>query len=79
MMVVAGRSRRMAAENLGKELREMATVGHGATSPTGSGLQSRVGGSVAKTLGDVGAALVAKNVNASLLIVQAATSKGAAC
>ena len=73
MIVLAGRSRRMAVESLGKELREMAVVGHGATSPTGTGPQPRVGGSVAKTLGDVGAALVAKNVNASLLIVQAAT------
>ncbi|KAJ3544910.1 hypothetical protein NMY22_g2626 [Coprinellus aureogranulatus] len=79
MIVIAGRSRRMAVEDLGKELREMAIVGHGATSPTsGSGPQSRVGSSVAKTLGDVGAALVAKNVNASLLIVQAANSRGPA-
>jgi hypothetical protein len=73
MIVLAGRSRRMAVESLGKELREIAVVGHGATSPTGTGSQPRVGGSVAKTLGDVGAALVAKNVNAGLLIVQAAT------
>lgn len=78
MIVIAGRSRRMAVENLGKELREMATVGHGVASPAGAGPQSRVGSSVAKTLGDVGAALVAKNVNASLLIVQASTSKGSA-
>ncbi|KAG2008708.1 potassium:hydrogen antiporter [Coprinopsis cinerea AmutBmut pab1-1] len=61
MIVLAGRSRRMAVEALGPELRRI-------VSETGAG----VGSSAPKTLGDVGAALVATGVNASLLIMQAA-------
>ncbi|KDR84262.1 hypothetical protein GALMADRAFT_236968 [Galerina marginata CBS 339.88] len=63
LIVVAGRSRRLAAESLGGELRTL-------TSEGGSPMSS----SVPKTLGDVGAALVATGVSASLLIVQAAPS-----
>lgn len=62
-VVLAGRSRRLAVENLGTELRTLiAEVG------------SHMGSSVPKTLGDVGAALVASNVDASILVLQAAAS-----
>ncbi|KAH6906820.1 potassium:hydrogen antiporter [Coprinopsis sp. MPI-PUGE-AT-0042] len=53
VIVIAGRSRRLAVESLGSELRKI-------ISETNS------------LLGDVGAALVATNANASLLIMQAA-------
>lgn len=61
MIVLAGRSRRLAVESLHQELR-------GLIIESGSSIST----SVPKTLGDVGAALVATSVNASLLIVQAA-------
>jgi hypothetical protein len=61
MIVVAGRSRRLAVESLHVELR-------GLISESGSTIST----SVPKTLGDVGAALVSTNVDASLLILQAA-------
>jgi len=51
----------MAVESLYNELRTVITE-------SGSSIST----SVPKTLGDVGAALVATNVNASLLILQAA-------
>ncbi len=63
IVVLAGRSRRLAVEELGGELR-------GITSEAASA----IGSSVPKTLGDVGAALVATHVNASLLVLQAAPS-----
>ncbi|KAF8165761.1 Sodium/hydrogen exchanger family-domain-containing protein [Crassisporium funariophilum] len=63
LIVLAGRSRRMAVEALGGELRTLIT-------DAGSSIST----SLPKTLGDVGAALVATNVNASLLILQAAPS-----
>ncbi|PFH50140.1 hypothetical protein AMATHDRAFT_61597 [Amanita thiersii Skay4041] len=64
-MVVVGRSRRMAVLNLQAELRQL--VGERGSS---------IGSSVTKTLGFVGAGMVAANVNASLLVMQsyAATS-----
>ncbi|TFK43902.1 Sodium/hydrogen exchanger family-domain-containing protein [Crucibulum laeve] len=63
LIVVAGRSRRMAVESHSAELRELiAEIG------------SSISSSVPKTVGDVGAALVASNVNASLLILQASSS-----
>jgi len=61
IIVLAGRSRRMAVESLYGELRGLITES-----------QSSISTSVPKTLGDVGAALVATNVKASLLILQAA-------
>ncbi|KAF8806126.1 hypothetical protein BYT27DRAFT_7224470 [Phlegmacium glaucopus] len=61
MIILAGRSRRMAVESLYGELRDLITE-------SGSSIST----SVPKTLGDVGAALVANNVNSSLLILQAA-------
>ncbi|KAJ3517595.1 hypothetical protein NLJ89_g410 [Agrocybe chaxingu] len=63
LIVLAGRSRRLAVENLRGELRTL-------ISETGSSISS----SVPKTLGDVGAGLVAAGVNASLLVLQAAPS-----
>jgi len=60
MIVLLGRSRRMAVEDLKGELKELCESG------------PAIGSSVSKTLGDVGAALVGKNVNASLLVLQAA-------
>jgi len=62
-IVFAGRSRRMAVESLSTELKVV-------IASTGSSISS----SVPKTLGDVGAALVAAGVGASLLVVQAAGS-----
>lgn len=59
MIVVTGRSRRMAMESHRAELQQLIA---------GSG--SPVGSSVSKTLGDVGAALVATSANASLLVLQ---------
>jgi hypothetical protein len=53
----------MAAESLGAELRSLvATVG------------AQLAGSVPKTIGDVGAAFVASNVDASLFVLQAAVA-----
>ncbi|TFK25298.1 potassium:hydrogen antiporter [Coprinopsis marcescibilis] len=67
LIIIAGRSRRLAVEALGPELRQIISETH---SPLGS--------SAPKTLGDVGAALVATGVKASLLIMQAASSSSAA-
>ena len=61
LIVLAGRSRRLAAESLKSELRTLFTDG------------SLIGSASQKTLGDVGAALVATNVQASLLIFQASS------
>ena len=61
MIVLAGRSRRMAVESLHSEL-------HGLVTESGSSISAPV----PKTLGDMGAALVVTNVNASLLVLQAA-------
>lgn len=61
LIVLVGRSRRMAVESLYRELGSLITE-------SGSSIST----SVPKTLGDVGAALVATNVNASLLVLQAA-------
>lgn len=63
VIVITGRSRRMAAESHTSELQQIITE---------SG--APVGSSVSKTLGDVGAALVASNTAASLLILQAFSS-----
>ncbi|KAG6856215.1 hypothetical protein H0H87_006551 [Tephrocybe sp. NHM501043] len=60
VIVVAGRSRRMAVEAHKTELQKVITE-------AGVSLAS----SVSKTLGDVGAALVASNTRASLLVLQA--------
>lgn len=61
LVVVIGRSRRMAPESHVAELRQIVTE---RGSATGSD-------SVSRTLGDVGAALVAAGTNASLLVMQA--------
>ncbi|KAK0491525.1 Sodium/hydrogen exchanger family-domain-containing protein [Armillaria novae-zelandiae] len=61
VIVVMGRSRRMAVESHKKELAKIVAEKGGS-----------IGSSVAKTLGDVGAALVADGARASLLVVQAA-------
>ncbi|KAJ2933926.1 hypothetical protein H1R20_g3174, partial [Candolleomyces eurysporus] len=67
VIVLVGRSRRMAVESLGAELRTfVSTIG------------AQLGGSVPKTIGDVGAALVASNVDASLFVLQAAAGNSAA-
>lgn len=63
MIIVAGRSRRLAVESLRLELKKL-------TTELGSSLSS----SLPTTVGDIGAALVATNVNGSLLIVQASPS-----
>ena len=64
VIVLCGRSRRMAVTPLGRELRRLIGETHGVS----------VGSSVPKTLGDVGAALVVSRVNASLLVMQASSS-----
>ena len=61
MIVLAGRSRRMAVQPLDGEF-------HSLIADSGVSISS----SVPKTLGYVGAAMVATNVDASLLILQAA-------
>ncbi|TFK66204.1 hypothetical protein BDN72DRAFT_800249 [Pluteus cervinus] len=60
LIVLAGRSRRMSPESHKNELTLLI-----------SETQSQITSSVPKTLGDVGAALVATNAPASLLIIQA--------
>ena len=62
MIVLAGRSRRMAVESLGEELGSL-TSGSGSVTST-----------VPRTLGDVGAALALTGANASILIFQASSS-----
>lgn len=62
VIVLAGRSRRMATESHSAELHHIIST------------SASVGSSVSKTLGDVGAALVAKGTSASLLILQAPSS-----
>ena len=61
MIVLVGRSRRMAVESLYGEF-------HALIAKSASSISS----SLPKTLGDVGAAMVATSVNASLLVLQAA-------
>ncbi|KAJ7639440.1 Sodium/hydrogen exchanger family-domain-containing protein [Roridomyces roridus] len=61
LLVVLGRSRRMAVESHVNELQKLI-----------SGKGAAIGSSVAKTVGDVGAALVASGTRASLLVMQAA-------
>ncbi|RDB19933.1 K(+)/H(+) antiporter 1 [Hypsizygus marmoreus] len=63
VIVVTGRSRRLAVESHRSELQQIIAE---------SG--ASVGSSVSKTLGDVGAAFVASNTGASLLILQASSS-----
>ncbi|KAF5393116.1 hypothetical protein D9757_001091 [Collybiopsis confluens] len=63
VIAVVGRSRRMAVERLDGELQQLV-----------SQRGSTMGTTVKKTLGDVGAALVATGINASLLIVQTCLS-----
>ncbi|KAI0347463.1 hypothetical protein BDW22DRAFT_1404997 [Trametopsis cervina] len=62
-IVVVGRSRRMSPESHAPEVAKL-------LADTGAALSSET----TKTLGDVGTAFVAKNVNASLLVLQAASS-----
>ncbi len=61
LMVFVGRSRRMAVESHQAELLQLMTETGG-----------HMGPSVPKTLGDVGAALVAKGIHTSILVMQAA-------
>lgn len=63
VIVVTGRSRRLAAENYAPELAKIVAE---------KGFHA--GSSVSKTLGNVGAAVVADGSAASLLVVQATTS-----
>ncbi|KAJ6613548.1 hypothetical protein B0H10DRAFT_2191867 [Mycena sp. CBHHK59/15] len=63
LVVLAGRSRRMAVESHRAELQTL-IAGKGAA----------IGSAVPKTLGDVGAAIVASGTSASLLVVQAAVA-----
>ena len=65
--VVVGRSRRMGVETHAAELRELMAE---------RGSTAVVGSEGAKTLGEVGAALVAVDTNASLLVMQKAVEAG---
>ena len=65
--IVVGRSRRMGAETHAAELRELMAE---------RGSTAVVGSEGAKTLGEVGAALVAVDTNASLLVMQKAVEAG---
>lgn len=60
VLVMVGRSRRLAVENHGPELKEIL---HGGKS---------IGGEVRKTIGDVGTALVVSGVKAGVVVLQAA-------
>lgn len=60
ILVVVGRSRRMAVDSHAVELQKLLTERN-----------ATVGSEVIKTLGDIGAAYVAANTNASLLVLQA--------
>jgi hypothetical protein len=63
LMIFVGRSRRMAVESHQAELLQlMAETGN------------HMGSSVPKTLGDVGAVLVAKGIHTSILVMQAAVA-----
>ena len=62
-IVVLGRSRRMAVGSHATELNAL-------LSATGAAL----GSETAKTMGDVGTAMVAKNIGASLLVLQASSA-----
>jgi hypothetical protein len=62
-IVLLGRSRRMAVDSHQAELRQIMVEAGGQFSS-----------SVSKTLGDVGAALVAKGIQTSLLVMQAAVT-----
>ena len=64
MIVLVGRSRRMAVESLHSELCDLIT-------DSGSSISAPV----PKTLGDVGAGLVLTNIDASLLVLQAAPNE----
>jgi hypothetical protein len=70
MIVLAGRSRRMAVESFRNELGGMMNDAS-AGSTTTTTVTTVMNASVPKTLGDMGAALVLNNVNASLLVLQA--------
>ena len=63
LVVVVGRSRRLAVDSHAVELRGLMAE---------RGSTAVVGSEVAKTLGEVGAALVAVDTNASLLVMQQA-------
>lgn len=61
LTIFLGRSRRMAVESHQAELRQIMTEAGG-----------HMSSSVPKTLGDVGAALIAKGIHTGLLVMQAA-------
>lgn len=65
LVVVIGRSRRLATETHHAELLQI-------VSERGAGVGSD---SVSRTLGDVGAALVTAQTNASLMVMQACLSR----
>ena len=60
LLVVAGRSRRLAVESHEVELQQLVAEKN-----------ASLGSETMKTLGDVGSALVASNTNANLLVLQA--------
>lgn len=68
MIVLAGRSRRMAVESLRSELYGLINESGGG----GGSSMMMMSAPVPKTLGDLGAALVLSSVDASLLVLQAA-------
>ncbi|KAG6810749.1 hypothetical protein H0H92_010493 [Tricholoma furcatifolium] len=72
VMVVLGRSRRMAVESHSAELEQViAEASSGSGAGAGAGAGAGISSMVRKTLGDVGAALVASGVGVSLVVMQA--------
>lgn len=63
LLVVAGRSRRLAAENHREELKVLREE------------HSSVGSEVEKTIGDVATAFIVANCGSGVVVVQAATTK----
>lgn len=60
LLIVAGRSRRMAAESHAAELKQLLSENH-----------TSIGGEATKTLGDVGTAIISGGVGEGILVVQA--------
>ena len=72
LLVVTGRSRRLAVESHRNELKELLEE-YGSGSGSWSGPYGRVGSDVRKTLGDVASAFVLAGVGSGVLVMQAAS------
>jgi hypothetical protein len=70
LLVVTGRSRRLAVESHRDEMKELMEE---YSSNSGSGSYGRVGSEVRKTLGDVASAFVLAGVGSGVVVMQAAS------